>query len=94
MGSVYSQIEDTDRQRSSLESEQAIFDALRWTISNGMKDGLWRDYGPTARANGSIFMSRKLTAYLSRVMLIAVSFPRKAERIKGKPDGEQRDSPV
>ena len=46
-GQFILRIEDTDRQRSSLESEQAIFDALRWTgIEWNEGPDCGGDYGP------------------------------------------------
>jgi glutamyl-tRNA synthetase len=46
-GQFILRIEDTDRQRSSLESEQAIFDALHWTgIEWNEGPDCGGDYGP------------------------------------------------
>ena len=78
-GQFILRIEDTDRQRSSLESEQAIFDALRWTgIEWDEGPDCGGDYGPYRQSERLDLMSRKLTACLRRAMLIAVSVPRTA----------------
>ena len=56
-GQFILRIEDTDRQRSSTESEQAIFDALRWT-------GIEWDEGPDCGGDfGPYRQSERLSLY-------------------------------
>ena len=56
-GQFILRIEDTDRQRSSTESEQAIFDALRWT-------GIEWDEGPDCAGDfGPYRQSERLDLY-------------------------------
>ena len=56
-GQFILRIEDTDRQRSSVQSEQAIFDALKWA-------GIEWDEGPDCGGNhGPYRQSERLDLY-------------------------------
>ena len=60
-GKFYLRIEDTDRERSTLESNKAIFHGLEWL-------GLDWDEGPNAGGNfGPYFQTQRIDIYVEHI---------------------------
>ena len=95
-GQFILRIEDTDRQRSSKESEQAIFDALHWT-------GIEWDEGPDCGGDhGPYSQSERLDLYEQEInRLIEEGFayrcfctPERLNELRAKQMANKGDSPV